>query len=661
MCGITGLLTSTSSLSRDRIYTLVRRMAGPLTHRGPDGHGEWVSADQLIGFAHRRLSIIDLSDAGTQPMVSGCGRYVITFNGEIYNYQDLRDDLRGGGVTLRGGSDTEVLLEAIAHLGLAEALQRINGMFAFALWDMKSGTLSLARDRMGQKPLYYGWAGRQFVFGSQLAALRAHPQFDARIDEHALAPYLRYGMIPAPYSIHPQAWKLPPGQLLQIDLEMIARQTLPDPVPYWSVTQVARDGAADPWTGDDTATIDTLDELLTDAVRHCMVADVPLGAFLSGGIDSSTVVALMQKQSDRPVRTFSIGFEVPGYNEAEAAAAVASHLGTDHTELYLSAADAQAAIPDLPKIYDEPFADASQLPTYLVSRLAREHVTVSLSGDGGDESFAGYNRYSWARRIADLSRFTPAGGRHAVARSIAALPPSAWDRVFSMLRPLLPKPLQQSQAGDKLAKIADILTCRDAAEVYGWLVSQWKEPTQALVHAAEAPTLPMQPDRWPAMPTSAEQYMLLDMLCYLPDDILVKLDRASMAVGLESRAPLLDHRVIEFAWRLPLSVKLRDGKGKWPLRQVLRRYLPDTLIERPKMGFGVPIHEWLRSDLRDWAEHLLDPKRLEEGGVFDVTTVREAWRHHLSGRRNLQYQLWPVLMFEAWRDYTYTEPLAEVV
>jgi len=645
MCGIAGVLSADGAVSAE----LVRAMATTLRHRGPDDSGVWRDAEAGIAFGHQRLAIIDLSPAGAQPMISADGRYVLTYNGEIYNYRALARELADAGVKLRGGSDTEVLLEAIARWGLADALRRANGMFALALWDRRDRTLSLARDRLGQKPLYYGWAGRDVAFASELKALRALPDFAAELDPGAPALLLRYAMIPAPHTIYTGVWKLAAGCILTLDARDVAARRLPEPAPYWSAAAAAEAGLADSLDADAATTTEALDTLLRDAVTQCMVSDVPLGAFLSGGIDSSTVVALMQAQSARPVKTFSIGFTVPGYNEAEHAARVAAHLKTDHTELYLTPADAQAVIPQLPAIYDEPFADSSQIPTFLVSRLARQSVTVSLSGDGGDEVFGGYNRYGLAERLARLTG-VPAPLRRAARGGLELLGPSTWDALGAAAAPLLPRRLRQGQLGDKLHKLAEILAVPTKEEMYLRLVSQWKAPGRALIRAGEPATILGEPARWPALDSFTQQIMLLDTLVYLPDDILVKVDRASMAVSLESRVPILDHRVVEFAWRLDAGLKVRDGQRKWILREVLARYVPRTLFERPKMGFGVPIGDWLRGDLRDWAEALLDERRLAEAGTFNATTVRRVWHEHLAGRHNHQYRLWPVLMFEAWRD-----------
>ncbi|MGE0254675.1 MAG: asparagine synthase (glutamine-hydrolyzing) [Alphaproteobacteria bacterium] len=629
--------------------TRVRLGADTLAHRGPDAAGIWTDGAAGIAMGHRRLSIIDLSDAAGQPMVSADGRWVIAFNGEIYNFAALRSELVDAGSSLRTRSDTEALLEAMARWGVAAALQRCNGMFALAVWDRAERCLYLARDRLGQKPLYYGWAGQGLVFGSQLAALRCFHGFDSSVASQALALLLRLGAIPAPHTIHPRAWKLLPGTVMRIDTPALRARRLPEPVAYWSAEEAARAGAANPLLLSDADAIDELDARLRDAVRHCVVSDVPVGAFLSGGIDSSSVVAAMQAECATPVRTYTIGFAEAAYSEADAAAAVARHLGTDHTELLVTPADVQNVIPLLPGIYDEPFADSSQIPTYLVSRLARRDVTVCLSGDGGDELFGGYNRYTWARKLDRLSGLLPQRARRGLRNVIETVTPGAWDTMSDAAMALLPASRRQRQVGDKLHKLAEVLDAPDRAAVYGRLISQWKNAASALQDVSVPALRIDDAAAWPTLPHHEEQLMLLDALGYLPDDILVKLDRAAMAVSLEGRVPLLDHRLYEFAWRLPLSMKIRDGRSKWILREVLARYVPRNLFERPKMGFGIPLDTWLRGDLRAWAEDLLAPSALGATGLFDVAAVRSVWHTHLEGARNQQYMLWPVLMFEAWR------------
>ncbi len=649
MCGLTGIFAPASNIDQNNLVLWTEAATNALRHRGPDDGATWIDTDAGMAFGHRRLSIIDLSPTGKQPMASADGRFVITYNGEIYNFRNLRIELESAGARFQGHSDTEVLLAAISHWGLAPALKRTNGMFAFALWDRKARTLHLARDRLGQKPLYYGWAGKAFVFGSELKALQQFPGFDTTIDNGALTLLLRHSAIPAPHTIYSNCRKLMPGTVLAINPNQVADRSLPDPEPYWSATEAAGAGLADPCDMSDTEAIESLDRLLRDAIDGCMVSDVPLGAFLSGGIDSSAVVALMQAQSDRPIKTFSIGFTVADYNEADAAASVAEHLGTDHTELYITPVDAQAVIPNLPQIYDEPFADSSQIPTYLVSKLARQQVTVSLSGDGGDEIFGGYNRYTWANNLKRGFSLTPLSLRRLTRRCLAGIAPRHWDSAYAAVAPLLPRRLRHAQVGDKLHKLAEIIDAPNREEMYWRLVSQWKQPHQVMPTVTEPATRLSDTASWPNLPDYTQQIMLLDALVYLPNDIMVKLDRAAMATSLESRAPYLDHRIFEFAWRLPLGQKIRNNTGKWILREVLARYVPRHLFERPKMGFGVPVGDWLRSDLREWAEDLLSEDRLKHGGLFETEVVRNLWSQHLRGDRNLQHQLWPLLMFEAWR------------
>lgn len=663
MCGLVGAFSARSGISAE----VVKGMASALRHRGPDDAGTWCDPEVGIALGHRRLSIIDLSPEGHQPMVSACGRYVIAYNGEIYNFQDLRAELLEAGspspvtghppLAFRGHSDTEVLLAAIGAWGLIPTLERANGMFAFALWDRQERTLTLARDRLGKKPLYFGWSSGALVFGSELKALRAFPGFANPIDRDVLHLYLRHHCIPAPSSIYQGIYKLPPASLLTLRANILAGgaarswgELAPMVERYWSSAGMAETGTRSLLPGSDDELAEDLDALLRDAVGCRMLADVPLGAFLSGGIDSSVVVALMQAQSDRPVKTFSIGSHHGEYNEAEFAAAVARHLGTDHTELYLSGEEARAVIPALPTIFDEPFSDSSQIATYLVSRLARQSVTVALSGDGGDELFGGYNRHSWAPKVlAGVGRW-PSGLRRGLASGLSLLTPAQWDALVGRLEPVLPQRLRMRRAGDKLQKLASALPARGAEDLYLRLVSHWPAPEEVVVGGREPLSLITDPSRHPALVDFASRMMYLDLVTYLPDDILVKVDRASMAVSLEARAPLLDYRLVEFAWRLPLAAKIREGQGKWLLRQVLFRYVPRDLIERPKMGFAVPIDAWLRGPLRDWAEALLDEGRLRQEGYFNPAPIRRKWREHLAGKRNWQDQLWDILMFQAWLE-----------
>jgi len=642
MCGIAGILQPHQL--NGNAHAVLRAMTDTLRHRGPDDSGVWMDEKAGIAMGHRRLSILDLSPAGHQPMVSGDGRYVITFNGEIYNFQALRRELESLQHVFHGHSDTEVLLAAVSQWGLEKAVERFNGMFAFALWDRQARTLSLGRDRLGEKPLYYGWTGGAFLCASELKALRAYPGFKEDIDRDVLTLFLRYGYIPAPYCIFRGFRKLPAGTLLTVR----AGQTGAEPVPYWSLRDTAARGVADPYAGSEEDAVAHLDGLLREAVGLRMVADVPLGAFLSGGIDSSTVVALMQAQSSRPVKTFSIGFREGAYDEAKFASGVARHLGTDHTELYVSPAEAQAVIPRMPSLYDEPFADPSQIPTFLVSELARRQVTVSLSGDGGDEIFGGYNRYLLSRRIWNGIRWMPVAVRRGAGRALRALTPGAWDALFRQAGPVLPNSVAVQNPGDKLQKLAGVLTADHPGALYWGLVSLWKNPAGVVAGAVEPATV-FSEAHYPAGLTDfLQQMMFMDAVTYLPDDILVKVDRASMGVSLEARVPILDHRVVEFAWRLPVSMKIRHGQGKWILRKVLERYVPRELTHRPKMGFGVPIDSWLRGPLRDWSETLLDERRLHADGFFDPRQIREKWAEHLSGRRNWQYLIWCILMFQAW-------------
>ncbi|PQA81809.1 asparagine synthase (glutamine-hydrolyzing) [Limnohabitans sp. TS-CS-82] len=640
MCGFNGFLGRNALPHRDDVNDVLSHMAQAIKSRGPDAFGAWADSEAGIALAHRRLAILDLTPAGAQPMVAAGGRYVLAFNGEIYNHLKLRAAL--GGVVWRGHSDTETLLAGFEAWGVVATLQRAIGMFAFALWDREQRVLTLGRDRMGEKPVYYGWQGQGakavFLFGSDVSALRCHPAFAAPINRDALTLYMRHNCIGGEHSIYQGIHKLLPGHLLTL----AAGQTEPRVWAWWSAAELAERAVAHPFAGSPDQAVDALEALLSNAVGQQMVADVPLGAFLSGGVDSSTVVALMQAQSSRPVKTFSIGFHEAGYNEAEHAKAVAQHLGTDHTELYVSAQQALDVIPKLPTLYAEPFADSSQIPTYLVSQLARQHVTVSLSGDAGDELFCGYNRYQMTARLWGTLQRVPKPLRRAAAAAITAVPPARWDSLGRFL--------PVSRLGDKLHKGAALLGHTTVADLYRGMVSHWPKP-DALVLGAHEPASVLTGSQAALQGLNeVERMMVLDMLSYLPDDILVKVDRAAMGVSLETRVPMLDHRVVEFAWSLPLDYKLRGGVTKWPLREVLYRHVPRSLIERPKMGFGVPIDYWLRGPLRDWAENLLSESRLRQEGFFNPAPIRQKWAEHLSGLRNWQYHLWDVLMFQAWLE-----------
>jgi len=624
-------------------------MTQALVHRGPDDDGHWFDADAAIALGHRRLSIVDLSPAGHQPMLSASGRWVIAYNGEIYNHRDLRGDLERSGKAppWRGHSDTESLLAAIEAWGVQVALERSAGMFAFALWDRDERSLWLARDRFGEKPLYYGWNRGVFLFGSELKALKAFPGFDAPVDRQALALYLRHNAVPAPFSIHQGIHKLLPGHWMQMPAHMLEHGGLGEPVAYWLASEHAHAGKKNPFTGDEIEATAALEHLLRDAVGRQMVADVPLGAFLSGGVDSSVVVAMMQVQSPRPVRTFSIGYEEAAYNEAEHSAAIARHLGTDHTEMYVTPEDAMAVIPHLAGMYDEPFADSSQIPTTLVARLARKHVTVALSGDGGDELFGGYSRYFLAARLWRRLASIPVSLRKVASSAILSLPVGVWNAVYRLASPLVPKQHRLSLPGDKIHKGAAVLYAGSGEALYRDLITHWQP--EALLHDVDEPHR-FGPVRGRGFDNLAEHMMLEDACHYMSEDNLVKVDRAAMACSLETRVPLLDHRVFEFAWRLPFDFKIKGGTGKHLLRQVLYRHVPQSLIDRPKMGFGVPIDHWLRGLLKEWGEELLNPQRLKSEGYFDPEPIRRRWREHQAGTRNWQYHIWDILMFQAWLD-----------
>ncbi len=582
-------------------------------------------------------------------MVSAAGRWVLSYNGEIYNYRDLRRRLESAGVAFRGHSDTEVLLAAIEAWGLDRALDEINGMFALAAWDRAGRRLHLSRDRLGEKPLYYGWQGPVLYFGSELKALHAHPDFRPELDRESLALFLRYNCVPVPRSIYRGINKLPPGTSVSFDGPAHVGH-LPEPNAYWSLSDVVARGRANRLDLSAQEATDELERRLGDAVTSRMEADVPLGAFLSGGIDSSTIVALMQAHSDRRVRTFTIGFDLPGWDESADAAKVAAHLGTEHTDLKVTAAETLAVIPRLPTLYDEPFADSSQIPTFLVSEMARQHVKVSLSGDGGDEIFGGYNRYTWCEPIWGRIRRVPRGMRRVGAWMLDAVPPSRWDAAISRSGPVLPKRLRVRTPGTKVAKLAEVLPAASLEEMYLALRSHWKDPGALVLGRRDLGSpLPDPDSRLPGI-GPVEQMMYLDTLTYLTDDILAKVDRATMAVSLEARVPMLDHRLVEWAWQLPLDLKIREGQGKWLLRQVLYRHVPPALVERPKMGFGLPIGDWLRGPLREWAETLLDEGRLRREGYLEPSLIQARWQEHLTGRREWPFHLWDVLMFQAWLE-----------
>ncbi|WP_133512494.1 asparagine synthase (glutamine-hydrolyzing) [Candidatus Thiosymbion oneisti] len=670
MCGVAGVFFRTAT-SVDTTVRIAGHMASALVHRGPDDGGQWIDRDVGIALIHRRLSILDLSPTGHQPMVSASGRFVLVFNGEIYNHLELRKELEREGVQAplsgplpeeegvyapwRGHSDTETLLAACERWGLEETLRRAVGMFAIALWDRAERQLHLARDRLGEKPLYYGWCRGGFVFASELKALRRFPGFDNPVDRNALAAYLRFLYVPEPWSIYQGIYKLEPGCRLTLTGEGVTN--LPSAPPHapmdarglllrrwWSLHRVTEAGNAAP-LGDEVAAVSALEERLRESIRLQSVADVPLGAFLSGGVDSSTIVALMQSEAVAPVRTFTIGFEDAAYDEAIYARAIAHHLGTDHTELSVTPHETLDVIPQLPRIYDEPFADSSQIPTLLVCRQARRHVTVALSGDAGDELFGGYNRYLWVQRIWTKLAWMPWPVRQAAVRLILSRSVDRWDTLGAWLK------IRVNLLGDKAHKLAEGLSgVHDLDDLYHNLVSEWKQPMTVVLGAREVSTLLAHRDEWPVLREPEHRMMYLDAMTYLPGDILCKVDRAAMAVSLETRAPFLDHRVVELAWRMPLAMKICGGVGKWPLRRILYKYVPRELIERPKQGFGIPLAEWLRGPLRDWAEDLLDERRLNDEGFLNPVPIRRYWREHLGRRRNRQHALWAVLMFQAWLE-----------
>ena len=654
MCGIAGFRSIGAQLAADSLQRITQAMTTTLAHRGPDDADLWIDPEAGVALGHRRLSIIDLSAAGRQPMASACGRYVITYNGEVYNFRELRAELEQHGCTFRGHSDTEVLLAALAQWGVAEALVRLNGMFAFALWDRERRSLTLARDRAGKKPLYYGWCGDSFLFGSELKALRAHPSFDARVDRDALGLFIQYSWMPAPYSIYAGIRQLPAGTWLTVDAD--SRLDSAEPVAYWSAHEVALDGARSSAAMSLEQATDALEEVLRDAVACRMIADVSLGAFLSGGIDSSAVVALMQKISSQPVRTFSIGFHEERYNEAAHARAIARHLGTDHTELYVTPDDCLEVIPRLPEMYDEPFADYSQIPTFLVSRLARSEVTVALSGDGGDELFGGYNDYAknlrdWQRQLAFWRHCPPA-----LRRALAGLLTGAGQSGRSMLGvddPAHAAGLRGSLA-KRLGKLEKrgkrILPFDSGAAMHAKLRARVDPADQLVLGARPLPCGLTDPNGWAGIADPMLGMMLVDFTTYMADDILTKVDRASMAVSLEVRCPLLDPRVVELAWSLPPELRIGPTGGKQVLRNLLARHVPRELFERPKQGFNIPIEEWLRGPLRDWAEALLDEHRLHQEGWFRPRAVRRIWEEHLSGQRQRTFVVWSLLAFQAWHE-----------
>jgi len=655
MCGITGIF---GNLRKEEFDSSIHEMSATLNHRGPDDAGTWINEENGVAFGHQRLSIIDLSSAGHQPMVSQCGRFTTVFNGEIYNHLQLRDKLNTSAnkQSWKGHSDTETLVTAFSQWGIEKTLQQLVGMFAIAVWDFKEKRLFLIRDRFGEKPLYYGWSNGVFLFGSELKALQKYKRFSNQIDRGALSLYMKYMYVPTPYSIFRDIYKLEPGCILQID-KGTKPPTLPLFAPFrdqginiaqwYSISNMAQAGQKNLITDQNDA-VDLIEKTLLESVRSQLISDVPLGAFLSGGIDSSVITALMQKVCKDPVKTFTIGFEESSFNEAIYAKEVSRHLGTEHHELYVTSSDAFKVIPHLPTLYDEPFADSSQIPTYLVSKLARESVTVSLSGDAGDELFGGYNRYLWGSRVWNKVRWMPLIVRQTLGVAINKISVNTWDSIGNSL----PNSSRVSLMGDKAHRMAHRLkNVKSLDDVYHSLVTEgYKEDGLVVNDKAALITKLDNNDIVSGIVDSEHRMMLLDSLTYLPDDILTKVDRAAMGVSLETRIPFLDYRVAELAWRLPLDTKINNGETKWPIRQVLYKYVPKVLIERTKAGFAIPVGQWIRGPLREWAADLLNEERIRREGYFNPELVQQLWQQHLSGKYDWTPRLWAILMFQAWLD-----------
>ncbi|MBU3568199.1 asparagine synthase (glutamine-hydrolyzing) [Polynucleobacter alcilacus] len=645
MCGIVGFLSSNQELFGDAKEAL-SGMIDAIRHRGPDDQGLWFDSGQLIGIGHARLSILDLSSLGHQPMGSVSGRYQIVFNGEIYNHLELRKKLPS---TWRGSSDTETLLAGFEAWGIVETIKKCVGMFAFAVWDSYLECLTLGRDRIGEKPLYYGLLSRNgfnlFLFASDLRSLKSHPMFNAEVDRDALCLFMRYGYIPSPYSIYQGIKKLNPGTLITItksNLHQYSEQ-------YWSpdFIETSRDNRVSPV--DSCKAVERLDSLLNITISQESIADVPIGVFLSGGIDSSAIAAILQSQTAMPINTFTVGFEEAGFNEADSAACIAKYLGTSHEELYVTSRQALDTVPSMAKIFSEPFSDPSQIPTYLLAKFARKKVSVALSGDGGDELFGGYNRYLFTQRFWRWISIFPVESRRLVANLLLSASPDRWDSIIASLNWIAPTFLKGANKGPLIHKGANVLACEDIKSLQIEAMSRWKNPESLVINGRE-PILKSYDEAILDSHSGLERMMISDIKSYLPDDVLVKFDRATMAASLEGRSPYLDHRVVEFALSLPLVLKFKNGEGKWILRKVLEKYMPRDLIDRPKMGFGVPISEWLRGPLKEWASELLDETRLRREGFFQAEPIREKWLEHLSGRRNWQDCLWTVLMFQAWLE-----------
>ena len=660
MCGIAGVFGHNNSRN---LAQVVETMAASLIHRGPDDEGVWVDADANFALGHRRLSILDLSMEGHQPMLSRDGRFVMGFNGEVYNHHLIREELdRQEQIGWRGHSDTEVILAAISAWGLERALSKFVGMFAIVLFDRAERRLHLIRDRMGEKPLYYGWCNSAFIFGSELKALKKYPAFAGEVDRDVLALYLRHMVVPAPFTIYQGVYKLQPGYMLSLDFDKVSfdpkktltQNNLPENgiklSQWWSLRETVESGKASQFA-DETEALELLETRLRESIRWQSIADVPLGTFLSGGVDSSLITALMQSESVSPVRTFTIGFQEKQYSEADHASTVARHLGTEHIELCVTAKDALGVVQRLPSLYDEPFADSSQLPTFLLCAQAREYMKVALSGDAGDELFGGYNRYFWVRKIWANISWLPHSTRRLFAKVIFLFPPTYWDKIYALISRIQPSSSRLSFAGQKLHNLAErLVNIKSDDELFYSLVSEWESPRNVVISACEPFTLFQKRNDWPELPDIEHRMMYLDAMTYLPDDIMVKVDRAAMGASLETRSPYMDHRIVELAWRMPLSMKIQNNQGKWPLRKILYKYVPRELIERPKQGFGVPLADWLRGPLRDWAENLISVERLKRDGYFFPEPIHSKWQEHLTGLKNWEHSLWPILMFQQWLD-----------
>jgi len=647
MCGICGFVDIANLKDKLHRQRIISEMTNTLIHRGPDDYGYWHHPENGVSLGHRRLSVVDLSSHGHQPMISNNGRFVIIFNGEIYNHLSLRREIikYGEKVAWRGRSDTETLLACIEIWGIEKTIKRCTGMFAIAIFDIKENTLSLVRDRMGEKPLYYGFHNGNILFASELKAITKHPDFIPNIDRDALSLQFSYSYIPTPYSIYKDINKLKPGTILKVDLKKIniKKEVFSEPKAYWSLAEISINAQKKIFTGGSDKAKDDLNELLSQSVNEQMEADVPIGAFLSGGIDSSLIVSIMQSQSSKPIDTFTIGFSEDGFNEAIFANKIAKYLGTNHTELYVTSQDALDVIQKLPKLYDEPFSDSSQIPAYLISGMTKKNVSVSLSGDAGDELFGGYNRYIWTNKIWSKIKFLPIPLRKLISNLLESIPPSKWDTFLKNI-------VDISTPGDKIHKLASVINAKSLEDCYFNLISHWNNSSNIVIGASNIIAPVMDKKNHLNLGSIEQNMMYLDSISYLPDDILTKVDRAAMSVSLETRVPFLNHHVVEFANHLPLSMKIKDGESKWILKQLLDQYIPRKLVERPKMGFGVPIDVWLRGPLRDWAESLLDESRLRQEGFLKYEPIRRKWSEHLSGKRNWQHHLWDILMFQAWLE-----------